>query len=871
MKGNAQMTNMSGSPGLNPGFNCGGIILLKALILAGAICAAPAIAAEPGVFPLVKDGKPEATIVTSAQPLPGARKAVDEFQYFVKLITGTNLPVKTDALPVDGPVVLIGESKALQKYGVDSGNLKYDNFLIRSGKDFLAIAGRDTKQAPGGNAFSAAYGTANGVYAFLEDYCGVRIFMPCENGIIAPKAATLSVPANLDVNFQKSMLVGLLPFRGAELPLRFRWRSLPGLRLKTFGGHSWEPAIPVAKYFAEHPEYFALVNGKRTDHPASSLCIGNPDVLRLKIEWCKEQLKDYDTLELGHPDSYGKGCPACECEKCLALGKTLGDRVYWFHRKVAEAVREWDPSKKLLFLAYGPTGAPSPDWKFPDNVIVELTSLNTLEDAAGVSWSKVHNQFSVYTYFWSAYFYGFGPANSIREITEAFAKYKRYGINICYYCTTPMTWGLIAPQLYLDYRLRMDYAADPQKVLADFYAGMYGPAANAMKDFFEFVDEAQNTPIQGTKKALAANRYLSQWPVAKADAALKLLDKAEAAAGNDAVIKGRIELCRVSMGYIRWNSLCFGLERKHRQSDAPEDLDKLSKAVAERESWIDGILKKQDEGYYTKTLGLVNPFPASYRKEGTLRDQVVFGKPMAGHGLKGGPFDMKALMDFLSAHPKMEGAGARAESAPAIDGILDEAVWAKAPKMSMLTNRGGKAAVPTEAQVAYGKDALYVALTAHEPAMDKMEKKPARMEDAYWEDSVEIFLGESGQDMQRFVHFIVSFTNCRQQGRFGFITDAADPASSAVDYTWKAPWESAVKVDPVKKQWVVEMAVPWRSMGFGEPKGGAQLQANFTRNRWTEKTDPRPFPKGGPDLFAWSPTFGGFNDASRFGTITLEP
>ena len=267
-----------------------------------------------------------------------------------------------------------------------------------------------------------------------------------------------------------------------------------------------------------------------------------------------------------------------------------------------------------------------------------------------------------------------------REITEAIGKYKRYGITMCYYCATPMNWGLNAPQLYLDYRLRMNYDADPQKVLADFYAGLYGPAAGAMKTFFDFVDESQNTPIQGAKKGFAANRYLSQWPVTRADAALKLLDQAEAAVGDDRVIKGRIELSRVSTRYIRENSRCFDLERRYKQSGEMKDMEALSQAITERETWIDGILKKQTEGYYTAELGLIDPFPKNYRKEGTLRDQVVYGKNMAGHGLQGGPFDIKPLMDFYRKYPTVESSGLKAEAAPKIDGVLDDAVWAKAPK-----------------------------------------------------------------------------------------------------------------------------------------------------------------------------------------------
>jgi len=46
-------------------------------------------------------------------------------------------------------------------------------------------------------------------------------------------------------------------------------------------GHTYAAYFPTQQYFAEHPEYYALVNNKRQP---SQLCQTNEDVIRLSIE-----------------------------------------------------------------------------------------------------------------------------------------------------------------------------------------------------------------------------------------------------------------------------------------------------------------------------------------------------------------------------------------------------------------------------------------------------------------------------------------------------------------------------------------------------------------------------------------------------------
>ena len=53
--------------------------------------------------------------------------------------------------------------------------------------------------------------------------------------------------------------------------------------------HTMLRLVPPSKYFAAHPEYFALVKGKRVNN--RQLCLTNPDTLKICIARIKQLIK----------------------------------------------------------------------------------------------------------------------------------------------------------------------------------------------------------------------------------------------------------------------------------------------------------------------------------------------------------------------------------------------------------------------------------------------------------------------------------------------------------------------------------------------------------------------------------------------------
>ena len=100
-------------------------------------------------FALVRDGRPQATIVLAAKPTPAAEFAAAELRHHVQRITGALLPMAMEGQEVRGPRILIGESTAARALGLRPSDLEPREYLIRFLPDALVLLGRDQPSDPG--------------------------------------------------------------------------------------------------------------------------------------------------------------------------------------------------------------------------------------------------------------------------------------------------------------------------------------------------------------------------------------------------------------------------------------------------------------------------------------------------------------------------------------------------------------------------------------------------------------------------------------------------------------------------------------------------------------------------------------------------
>ncbi len=147
-----------------------------------------------------------------------------------------------------------------------------------------------------------------------------------------------------------------------ETATDFRWwlrrNRASGRRIAH--GHNLTNTVPPKTYFDTHPEYYALVDGRRQP---TQLCTSNPEVIRLSIEHITAYFDQ-------HPEAMSYSlCPDdnkafCECDACTALdtgqheSEDLGgypivtDRLMVYLNAVAQGIQDKHPGNMVTNYAY---------------------------------------------------------------------------------------------------------------------------------------------------------------------------------------------------------------------------------------------------------------------------------------------------------------------------------------------------------------------------------------------------------------------------------------------------------------------------------------------------------------------------------------
>ncbi|MBO4548026.1 MAG: hypothetical protein J5758_02315, partial [Abditibacteriota bacterium] len=116
---------------------------------------------------LTRDGQALAVIVCPADATVPEQNAAKELAAYIEQISGAALPIRETASDTDFNIC-VGQTGAVKSLAGDFDweSLKGDGILIRSGKNYLILAGDRPR------------GTLYAVYTFLEDHLGVRFWSP---------------------------------------------------------------------------------------------------------------------------------------------------------------------------------------------------------------------------------------------------------------------------------------------------------------------------------------------------------------------------------------------------------------------------------------------------------------------------------------------------------------------------------------------------------------------------------------------------------------------------------------------------------------------------------------------------------------------
>jgi len=511
---------------------------------------------------LVENGRSSATIVLGHDVAGLAAAAVDDLVRVIAVMSGRSgapgaaLPVIRDGdAVVAGPQVHIGQTAFVKEAGLLPPGLPVNGYRIVTvfapAAPRLVIAG------------SHPQGISHGIYGLLTGILGVMWGMSDPLFEDIPIRGTVQV-GRTDVTERPSF--GFRVFSGVDGDWTRRNRiDSAGRALPYYGhGHNLYHIITPDEH-GDHPEYFALIDGKRQipehrDGGGPQPCLTHPDVIRITIDKVRKHFDENPettTFSLCPNDSDR----FCQCPPCRALDEGMeryrgrrmtSDSYFYYIESVAKEVLKTHPDRYLGTYAYWTTELPPRRiTHLPPNVVVYLTQDSSqyfdpdyeARDRGMLEvWSKVADHLVVYDYYGLGWFTPRVYPGIVARTVPSLPKVNVKG----FYCEAYSYWAHSAPMLHLATRVLWDVKKPPEAVLEEWYARMFGEAAPQMRAFYESLERSWMTRprighwFQGLD---CLWQQLLQWMPAARDEAWDLIEAAFAGAKTPKT-RARVEYVR---------------------------------------------------------------------------------------------------------------------------------------------------------------------------------------------------------------------------------------------------------------------------------------------------------------------------------------
>ncbi len=847
------------------------------MLMAALLALATAAGAQE--LTIVADGASDYQIVLGDGASRSAQLAAEELQSWLAASTGVTLPIVAQA-DAAAKHLYVGAAAVPAEWGVDLGEVADEGFVVKTVGEDIAFAGVDDGIHPEeipGTAKPTLCGTMNAVYDFLETQVGVRWYWHDDLGTIVPEHPTLSVPP-LNYSQEPEFIYRALPYGptgedGGQVATGM-WgrRNRLGKSISTYHSHAWFQHLPIEEYADEHPEYYALVNGRRivryySGHHGGQVCTTNPEVIHIFAQACLQYFRT-------HPDrtmcsvSPNDGGGFCECEDCRALDRAMwpddgpragipqmADRMLTFYNQIAEVTAQEFPERYLGAYVYSYYALPPLEVRPHPNLALVLainsawrggSPAHWAEDREKIDgWAAIHD----YMFMYDIFYHGTAQMGFPAPIVQHTIKYMRHIKELGYrggYLYIGPTWESLGPGAYLMTKLLWDADADPEPIVAGYYADLYGPAAGDVRAYEELVEGAwveamaQEDELAGASaearyfadKGAGAHMFgvlMAAWEPILSEARA-ILERAQAAADTDddrARVQRVVDQFEFTAASIR---ALHGIARfeQTREPD-PAVVAEVKAAIEEREALLEHIGETW------------SPHFRDWVRANDDRVRSPLRKSAAYFALAG-----DASRARLTA--------VRTEEPPVIDGDRSDAIWREAAESGALMreNMGAdEAAAPTAVAAAFDDQALYLLLVCVEPEMAEVET-PALGPDSpelFRTDNVEVLLDPDG-DGSDYFHLAVSAGDTTYDAR------SADPQTHDVE--WTGAWRHAVGRGD--DGWAVEIAIPFATLGVPAPAEGERWRANLHRTRRAADPD---------EYQALSPTLGGYHQPERFGELSF--
>jgi hypothetical protein len=508
-------------------------------------------------LPLAVPGKQSYSIFLSTDASPSERWAAEELRRHLEPITGVRMPIDTGAgVPASPKVIALGKSALTEWLGIQPA--EGESCLLKTAGETVIIAG--------GRERGSMYGVS-----ILLEKLGYRWFTP--DVTRTPQTHALWLP-QLDETHSPGFEYREVFFTEAqqrEWSARNRLNGNFHQLDEGVGGkiaympwaHSYYDLVPPDRYFASHPEYFALVYGQRQRQDAQ-LCLTNADVLRLTVEQVQQWLAGHpevSVISVSQNDTGGW----CECEPCRQVIKEEGGAISGlalrFVNQVAERVGASHPGKRIDMLAYRETADPPSTARPLASVQIRLCPIDACQAHSVQTcdynrpflerlqrWSQIAPKLYIWQYSVNFSHY-LAPFPNYDELISDIPMFQRAGISGLFIQGAVSEGGGgddAELRSYLAARLLWKPDLDPVMEIRAFLDAVYGPAAPLLWNYFvlrqQEVRRGQHLWVDQNLDA----RYLTPDFLRRGRA---LLARARLKAASDAA-RRRIDRHLLSLDYV---------------------------------------------------------------------------------------------------------------------------------------------------------------------------------------------------------------------------------------------------------------------------------------------------------------------------------
>ena len=746
---------------------------------------------------------------------------------------GVQIPLVTESKRIPGKkAIIVGNTAALRKANLSSEKFAPWEYEIKVVDGDIFIYGRDYPAPLKMELFRFLHytlGSLKGCCTFAEKFLNTRFVTPelnCDReygGVRTLPRSKITVPGNFTLRRKPRFTVSG-DNGGVLYCVANNFVADSG---RKFDVHYIDKAIPVKKYGKSHPEYFALINGKRyLRADAPQYCMTNPDVQKIVLEEALRRADfGYIVVELGQQD----GFLPCQCEPCQKWYgvSDWGEKMWRFQRDTMEKLQKLRPGIHVGIACYGVTHCvPKGFDKFPGGgafINIAPARKDLLE-----KWKKFNlTGMNAWVYNMGPYLAcGYSPPDSFKKLQNEVKFLHTTPATSLYFCQYITSYALNGPWLYAWGKFLEDPDADPKALLQEYCHFAFGEkAAPGFFKFYSIIDrQMERFPLQdgqdfndlSVKKPRQSARKLWQdrYPPQVLKTLEKLFDENIRLCDSDS---GMLKRLKIEFEYMRLSAAVCNAIALMEKSNTHAHRTLLAEALEKRNAFINSLaLNKRQQ----VADGFVY----------TGREMLRKGGYMAG--VFGGAFNSDPKLLRLNV-PETEAVKVR---------DFDDPAWSKAPRLKLHPLNSSFGAVAANFKSGYTEKALMMTFEA--PLGDLSQDKVGRDDKNLWNNSIwEIFIAD-GERRRQFAFNALP----------GSAFDTLISASGIYSNRWNTSWSHQEKIkDGI---WYARLTIPWAGCGRNFEVGmRLQMQVAFST-------------PNAKKLYAWHiPLSGAFADLQGFGGV----